>query len=145
MQNKDMDVQRAEWRKELDAIRAEEDRQTDKHIIYYALGSLLLAICAIRWGYMIGVCGFIANVQVYRYFKRNHCMVEKLDLDMKVFALVAGVSYIFTIFMSIFIEYAVFVGNGFMASMMQTIYGIATLCVILNTVYICVYLYGVRK
>ena len=144
MQNKDMDVQRAEWREELDAIRAEEDRQTDKHIIYYALASLLLAICAIRWGYMIGVCGFIANVQVYWYFKRNHCVVEKLGLDMKAFALVAGVSYIFTIFMSIFIEYAVIIEHS-ATSIMQTIYGIATLCVILNAAYICVYLYGVRR
>ncbi len=145
MQEKDMDVQRAEWREELEAIRAEEEKQTDKHIIYYALASLLLAICAIKWGHMLGVCGFLANVQVYRYFKRNHCVVEKLGMNMKVFAFVAGVSYIFAIFMPIFIEYAVFIGHGFLASMMQTIYGIATLCVILNVSYICVYLYGVRK
>ena len=144
MQKKDMDVQRAEWREELKAIRAEEEKQTDKHIVYYALASLLLAICAIKWGHMLGVCGFLANVQVYRYFKRNHCMVEKLGLDMKVFAFVAGVSYIFTIFMSIFIEYAVIIEHS-ATSIMQIIYGIATLCVVLNTVYICVYLYGVRK
>ena len=144
MQNKDMDVQRAEWREELEAIRAEEEKQVDKYIIYFALASLLLAICAIKWGHMLGVCGFLANVQIYQYFKRNYCVVEKLGLDMKVFALVAGVSYIFTIFMSIFIEYAVIIEHS-ATSIMQTIYGIATLCVILNTVYICVYLYGVRK
>ena len=145
MQEKDMDVKRSEWREELEARRAEEEKQVDKYILYFALASLLLAICAIKWGHMLGVCGFLANVQIYQYFKRNYCVVEKLGLDMKVFALIAGVSYILAIFVPFFIEYAVFVGNGFMASMMQTIYGIATLCVILNTVYICVYLYGVRK
>ena len=35
MQEKDMDVQRAEWREELEAIRTEEDKQIDKYIIIY--------------------------------------------------------------------------------------------------------------
>ena len=139
MMNKDQDVQRAEWREELKAIRAEEDKQVDKYIIFFALASLLSATCAIRWGHMLGLFGFLMNVQVYRYFKRNYCVVEKLGVDMKVFALVAGMSYIFTIILHIFNDY------GFLTPMMQTIYGIATLCVILNAAYICVYLLGVRK
>ena len=142
---KDIDVQRAEWREELEAIRPEEDKQIDKYIIIYALLSLLAAIFAVRLGSFMSLAGFLMNVQVYRYFKRNHCVVERLSADMKVFALVAGVSYIFTIFMPYFIEYAILMEYGFITSVMQTIYGIATLCVILNAAYICVYLYGVRK
>lgn len=134
-----MNEQRAQWAKELAEIRAEEEEHTEKHIFLYAVISLVMMAAAFKIHSILGIISFSITVQIYRYFKKYDCKVEKYGLDMKVFAIVAGVSLLFMIFMPIFIE------GGLFAGIAQILYGIATLCAILNVAYICVYLYGVRK
>ena len=139
MQEKDMNEQRAQWAKEVAEIRAEEEKSAEEHILLCAIVSLLAILCSLKTNSILLAISFPMNMQIYRYFKKYNCRVEKFDLDMKVSAVVVGVSLLLMIVMPVFIVAEVFVNIA------KTIYGIATLCAILNAAYICVYLYGMRK